>query len=128
MVQFLADIVRVSAPGVTGPASFPTAGLSTVALQHYLAVGAILFAIGLIGFMCRRNLIIMFLCTELMFQGVAVNLIAFGRYWNNLSGQAFVVFVLVVAAAEAALALGLIILLFRQRQTLDSEAWRDLKG
>ena len=103
-------------------------GLSVSALQHYLAVGGILFAIGMIGFLCRRNLIVMFLCTELMFQGVAINLIAFGRYWNNLSGQAFVVFVLVVAAAEAALALGLIILLFRQRQTLDSEAWRDLKG
>lgn len=127
LVQLLADITAVSGPGGAGAVHAPI-GLSTVALQHYLAVGGILFAIGLIGFMCRRNLIIMFLCTELMFQGVAINLIAFGRYWNNLSGQAFVVFVLVVAAAEAALALGLIILLFRQRQTLDSEAWRDLKG
>ena len=51
-----------------------------IALQHYLAVGAIMFAIGLIGFMTRRNLIVMFLCTELMFQGVAINLIAFGRF------------------------------------------------
>lgn len=101
---------------------------SAFALQHYLAVGAILFSIGLIGFMCRRNLIVMFLCTELMFQGVAINLIAFGHYWGNLSGQAFVIFVLVVAAAEAALALGLIILLFRQKHTLDSEAWRELRG
>jgi NADH-quinone oxidoreductase subunit K len=102
--------------------------MSELALQHYLAVGAILFAIGLIGFMTRRNLIVMFLCTELMFQGVAINLIAFGRFWGNLSGQAFVIFVLVIAAAEAGLALGLIVLLFRQRGTLDADAWRDLKG
>ena len=99
-----------------------------LALQHYLAVGAIMFCIGAMGFLCRRNLIVMFLCTELMFQGVAINLIAFGRFHGNLAGQAFVIFVLVIAAAEASLALGLVVLLFRQRNTLDSEAWRDLKG
>jgi NADH-quinone oxidoreductase subunit K len=103
-------------------------GFTGIGLQHYLAVGAILFAIGLVGFMSRRNLIVMFLSTELMFQGVAINFIAFGHFWGNLSGQAFVIFVLVVAAAEAALALGLIILLFRTRRTLDSEAWREMKG
>ena len=54
--------------------------MQVLTLQHYLAVGAIMFVIGLIGFMTRRNLIVMFLCTELMFQGVAINLIAFGRY------------------------------------------------
>jgi NADH-quinone oxidoreductase subunit K len=97
-------------------------------LQRYLAVGAILFVIGLIGFMTRRNLIVIFLCTELMFQGIAINLIAFGRFHQNLHGQAFVVFVLVIAAAEASLALGLVILLFRRRNTLDADAWRDLKG
>ncbi|HEY8749586.1 MAG TPA: NADH-quinone oxidoreductase subunit NuoK, partial [Tepidisphaeraceae bacterium] len=80
--------------------------MSELALQHYLAVGAIMFGIGLIGFMTRRNLIVMFLCTELMFQGVAINLIAFGWFNGNLAGQAFVIFVLVIAAAEASLALG----------------------
>ena len=102
--------------------------MDPLALQHYLAVGAILFVIGMIGFVTRRNLIVLFLCTELMFQGVAINLIAFGRYHENLAGQAFVMFVLVIAAAEASLALGLIVLLFRQRATLDADAWRDLKG
>jgi NADH-quinone oxidoreductase subunit K len=97
-------------------------------LQHYLAVGAIMFVIGMIGFMTRRNLIVMFLCTELMFQGVAINLIAFGRYHNNFAGQAFVIFVLVIAAAEASLALGLVVLLFRQKNTLDADAWRELRG
>ena len=102
--------------------------MTELVLQRYLAVGAILFVIGLIGFMTRRNLIVIFLCTELMFQGVAINLIAFGRFHQNLHGQAFVVFVLVIAAAEASLALGLVILLFRRRNTLDADAWRDLKG
>jgi NADH-quinone oxidoreductase subunit K len=100
-----------------------------LALQHYLAVGAILFVIGLIGFVTRRNLIVMFLCTELMFQGVVINLVAFGRSLNNdLGGQAFTIFVLVIAAAEASLALGLVVLLFRQKNTLDADAWRELKG
>src|SRR5437764_14091278 len=102
--------------------------MEPLALQHYLAVGAILFGVGMIGFMTRRNMIVMFLCTELMFQGVAINLIAFGAYHGNLAGQAFVIFVLVIAAAEASLALGLVVLLFRQKRTLDADAWRDLKG
>jgi NADH-quinone oxidoreductase subunit K len=107
--------------------------MTEIALQHYLAVGAIMFCIGVIGFMCRRNLIVMFLSTELMLQGVAINLIAFGRYHSNssgpnLAGQAFVIFVLVIAASEASLALGLVVLLFRTRNTLDANAWRELRG
>src|SRR5437763_15368641 len=97
--------------------------MSEIALQHYLAVGAILFVIGLIGFMTRRNLIVMFLCTELMFQGVAMTLIAFGRYWGNLGGQAFTIFVLVIAAAVASLALGLVVLLCKRKHTRDAGEW-----
>lgn len=108
--------------------------MTQLTLQYFLAVGSIMFALGMIGFLTRRNLIIIFLCTELMFQGIAINLIAFGRYHYAINAdtffasQAFVIFLLVVAAAEAALALGLIVLLFRQKQTLDSQAWQDLKG
>ena len=101
--------------------------MNPLALQHYLAVGAIMFVIGMIGFITRRNLIVIFLCTELMFQGVLINLIAFSRYSGNLAGQAFVIFVLVIAASEASLALGLVVLLFRQKNTLDADAWRELK-
>ena len=105
--------------------------MTQLALQHYLAVGAIMFCVGMIGFMTRRNLIVLFLCTELMFQGVAINFIAFGRHRMGeafFHGQAFVIFILVIAAAEASLALGLVVLLFRRRNTLDADAWRDLKG
>jgi NADH-quinone oxidoreductase subunit K len=102
--------------------------VTQTALEYYLVVGGLLFAIGMIGFMVRRNLIVMFLCTELMFQGAAINLIAFGRYNGNLAGQTFVLYLLVIAAAEASLALGLVVLLFRQRNTLDADAWREMKG
>ena len=105
-----------------------TSTLNQITLQHYLAVGGIMFVIGMIGFMTRRNLILMSLCTELMFQGVVINLVAFGAYHGNFAGQAFTIFVLVIAAAEASLALGLIVLLFRHKATLDADAWRELKG
>lgn len=91
-------------------------------------LGAGLFALGLVGFVSRRNLIVMFLCTEVMFQGVIVNLVAMGRIHGNLEGEVFGVFLLVIAAVEAALALGLVILLFRRRGTLGPEAWSTMQG
>ncbi|MBL0871073.1 MAG: NADH-quinone oxidoreductase subunit NuoK [Phycisphaerales bacterium] len=97
-------------------------------LMHYLVVSAAMFVIGLIGFLTRRNLIVMFLCTELMFQAAGIALIAFGRFHMNHSGESFVIFVLTVAAAEAALALALVVLLFRRKETLDGTAWKELKG
>lgn len=105
-----------------------TAGLDNITLAHFLMTGAILFCLGLVGFVTRRNLIIMFLCTEMMFQGVAVSLVAFSKYHLNDTGQTFVIFVLTIAAAEAALALGLVVLLFRRKRTLDAESWAELSG
>ena len=102
--------------------------MTQMELYHYLAVGAILFVIGLVGFLARRNLILMFLSTEIMFQGVALNFIAFSYFHMNPQGQAFVIFLLTMAAAEAALALGLVVLLFRKRQTLDVDAWSEMQG
>jgi NADH-quinone oxidoreductase subunit K len=96
-------------------------------IHHYLVVGAILFALGLIGFLARRNLIIMFLSAEMMLQGVAVNLVAFARYRGNLQGQAFTLFIITVAACEAGIALALILMLFRSRRSLDVTLWQDLR-
>lgn len=95
-------------------------------LSIALAVSALLFGLGIVGFLSRRNMIIMFLCTELMFQGAALAMIAFARQYMDVSGQVFVIFILTVAAAEAALALALVVLLYRCRETLNSEAWSDL--
>ena len=98
------------------------------AVNAALLVSALLFATGLVGFLSRRNMIIMFLCTELMFQAAALAMIAFGKVHHDVSGQVFVIFILTVAAAEAALALGLVVLLlYRKRETLDSEAWSELR-
>ena len=101
--------------------------LSSVTLAHYLITSAVLFVIGLVGFLTRRNMIVMFLCTELMFQAAAIAMIAFGRYHFDMSGQVFVIFILTVAAAEAALALALVVLLYRRRDTLNADAWSELR-
>ena len=79
--------------------------MTPVSLHGYLVVGAILFVLGMIGFLARRNLIIMFLSAEMMLQGVAVNLVAFAHFRGNLQGQVLTLFILTVAACEAALAL-----------------------
>jgi NADH-quinone oxidoreductase subunit K len=101
--------------------------MTALPLHHYLVVGAILFILGMIGFLARRNLIIMFLCSEMMLQGVSLNLVAFARYQGNLQGQAFVLFILTVAACEAALALALILMLFKRKGSLDVSLWQDLR-
>jgi len=116
-------------PGVAAGAGMDlVAPMAGVTLAHYLFVSAAMFALGLVGFLVRRNLIVMFLCTELMFQAAGIAMIAFARYHLEMSGQTFVIFVLTVAAAEAALALALVVLLFRMRDSLSSEAWQELKG
>lgn len=96
-------------------------------MHDYLVVGAILFALGMIGFLARRNLIVMFLSAEMMLQGVAINLVAFARYHGNLQGQAFTLFIITVAACEAALALSLILMLFKSKGSLDVSLWQELR-
>ena len=100
-------------------------------LGPYLLVGALLFGLGLIGFVTRRNLIIIFLCTEMMFQGIIVTLTALGRYplsgAPTFDGQVLALFLIAVAAAEAALGLALVVLLYRHRGTLDAGVWTLLK-
>ena len=81
----------------------------TALLHNYLTLGAILFGLGLIGFTVRRNIIVMFLCAELMLQGVSLNLVAWGRHHNDWGGQALVVFIITIAACEAVIALVLIL-------------------
>ena len=103
-----------------------TAPADPALIRTALVISAVLFSLGVIGFLSRRNLIMMFLCTELMFQAAALAFIAFGRQHMEPSGQVFVIFILTIAAAEAALALGLVVLLFRRRATLSTEVWADL--
>lgn len=98
-----------------------------VALQNYLMVGGLLFVIGMIGFLVRRNMIVMFLCAEMMLQGVSLSLIAWGRYHNDFGGQMMVLFIIAVAACEAGLGLALILALFKYSNRLDIAFWQDLR-
>jgi NADH-quinone oxidoreductase subunit K len=95
-------------------------------LHNALLIGAALFVLGTVGFLTRRNLIVMFLSVELMLQAVALNLIAFGNAYSNYHGQSFTIFVLTVAACEAAIALVLFLAIYQQRKTLDVSVWHDL--
>lgn len=99
----------------------------TALLHNYLLVGALVFGIGLIGFCARRNMIVMFLCAEMMLQGVSISLIAWGRYHNDWGGQMLVVFIITVAACEAAIALALVLMLFRRAGNLDIVFWQQLR-
>jgi len=96
-------------------------------LADYLVVGAILFALGMIGFVSRRNLITIFLAAEIMLQGVSLSLVAWGRYHDDWGGQILVLFIIAVAACEAAIALAMILMLFRRRGSLDVALWQDLR-
>ncbi len=97
-----------------------------VQLHDSLLIGAVLFVLGTLGFLTRRNLIVMFLSAELMLQAVALNLIAFGRAHGNFHGQSFTIFVLTVAACEAGIALVLFLALYQQSNSLDVSAWHEL--
>jgi NADH-quinone oxidoreductase subunit K len=101
--------------------------MSPVNLQSYLVVGAALFVLGMVGFLTRRNLILMFLSAEMMLQGVTLNLVAFSRYHGNLGGQVLTLFIVAVAACEAAIALALILMLYRRRKSLDVSLWQELR-
>jgi len=96
-------------------------------LYNYLIVGAVLFGVGLVGFMSRRNMIVVFLSVEIMLQGVSLSLVAWSRFHNNFSGQMLVLFMIAVAACEAAVALALILMLFRRRGKLDIAEWHLLR-
>jgi NADH-quinone oxidoreductase subunit K len=95
--------------------------------EKYLAVGAALFVLGALGFLTRRNLILMILSAELMLHGVSLTLVTFSNLHHNLEGQAFTIFILTVAACEAGLALSLILALYQQHKSLDVELWSDLR-
>ena len=103
--------------------------LSQPTLSHYLVLGAILFAISVIGiFLNRRNVIIMLMAIELMLLAVNLNFIAFSHYLDDTAGQIFVFFILTVAAAESAIGLAILVLLFRNVGSIDVEDLRTLRG
>jgi NADH-quinone oxidoreductase subunit K len=98
-------------------------------LAHFLTLGAILFSLSVAGiFINRKNIIILLMCIELMLLAVNMNFVAFSRYLGNLDGQIFVFFILTVAAAEAGIGLAILVVLFRNRKTINVAELDDLKG
>lgn len=103
--------------------------MSGIGLQHYLTLSAILFSLAMAGiFINRKNVILLLMCIELMLLAVNFNFVAFSRYVGNELGQVFVFFILTVAAAEAAIGLAILVVLFRSRRSIDVEKMDAMRG
>ena len=101
----------------------------SVSLSSYLTLAAILFSISIAGiFLNRKNVIVLLMCVELMLLAANINFIAFSHYLNDTAGQVFVFFVLTVAAAEAAIGLAILVVLFRNRRSIDVDQLNEMKG
>lgn len=100
---------------------------SQIPIDYYLWLSAILFTIGVLGVLYRRNAIIIFMCIELMLNAVNVLLVAFSTYWNDAAGQVFVFFIMAVAAAEVAIGLAILVMMYRNTRTTDINVLNRLK-
>ena len=101
----------------------------TLSLAHYLTLGAILFALAMVGiFLNRKNLIVLLMSIELMLLAVNMNFVAFSHYLGDMNGQVFVFFIMTVAAAESAIGLAILVLLFRARSNINVDELNSLKG
>jgi NADH-quinone oxidoreductase subunit K len=100
-----------------------------IGLTHYLVLAASLFSLSVVGIVVnRRHLIVMLMCIELMLLAVNLNFVTFSQYFHQTAGEVFVFFILTVAAAESAIGLAILVLLYRKRSTIDVEAIDELKG
>jgi len=99
----------------------------TVGLEHFLILSAVLFAIGLYGVLAKRNAVVILMSIEIMLSAVNIAMVAFSRYGQFITGQVFVIFIMVVAAAEVAVGLALIISIYRSRKTVDAEKFDLMK-
>jgi NADH-quinone oxidoreductase subunit K len=100
----------------------------SISIQHYLVLSTILFVIGVFGVLTRKNAIILLMCIELMLSSVNLLLVAFSTYFGDASGQLFVFFIMVVAAAEATVGLSILVLLYRNTRSVDIGLFNKLKG
>ena len=101
----------------------------TLTLAHFLTLGAILFALSVVGiFLNRKNIIVLLMAIELMLLAINMNFVAFSHYLGDMHGQVFVFFILTVAAAESAIGLAILVLLFRNKSSINAEDLNTLKG
>lgn len=102
--------------------------IGAITLNEYLIVAALLFSIGLFGVLIRRNIILMVAGIEMMLSAVNLTLVSFGQFWGNPAGQIAFLFVMTIAAAEVAVGLSLIVLLYKQTEKVDIDFYNHLKG
>jgi NADH-quinone oxidoreductase subunit K len=99
-----------------------------ITLTHYLVLSTILFSIGLIGVMRRKNLLMLFFATEILLNSVNIALVAISHYYGDFTGQMFAFFIIAIAASEVAIGLGLLVLWFKQYNTIDLDNMKSMKG
>lgn len=99
-----------------------------IVLNHYLLLSAILFALGAVGIMRRKNLLMLFFSTEIMLNAANIALVAISKYYSNMDGQIFALFIIAIAASEVAVGLGLLIIMYRKHKSLDLEKISTMKG
>jgi NADH-quinone oxidoreductase subunit K len=102
--------------------------ISEITINHYIVLSMILFCIGVIGVLIRRNAIIMFMCIELMLNSINLLLVAFSRQWNEAEAQVFVFFIMAVAAAEVAVGLAILMMIYRNQHSSDTDVLKRMKG
>ena len=99
-----------------------------IVLNHYLLLSAILFALGAVGIMRRKNLLMLFFSTEIMLNAANIALVAISKYYGNMDGQIFALFIIAIAASEVAVGLGLLIIMYRKHKSLDLDKISTMKG
>jgi NADH-quinone oxidoreductase subunit K len=99
-----------------------------ITIHHYLILSALLFCLGLVGIIVRKNLLIVFMCIEVLMNAVNLSFVALARYFNKMDGHVIAIFVMAIAAVEAAIGLGILIALFRNRQSVKTTDFRTMWG
>ncbi|MBF0106009.1 MAG: NADH-quinone oxidoreductase subunit NuoK [Deltaproteobacteria bacterium] len=99
-----------------------------VSIHHYLVLAAVLFCLGLLGVIIQRNILIMLMCIEVLMNSINLTFIALARYYNQVDGHLVAIFVMAIAAVEAAIGLGIVISLFRNRQSIDINDFNSMRG
>ena len=99
-----------------------------ITIHHYLILSAILFCLGLIGVILQKNILIVLMCIEVMMNAINLTFVALARYYNRMDGQVMAIFIMAIAAVEAAIGLGIVISLFRNRQTVKTSDLREMRG
>jgi len=102
--------------------------MQEITIHHYLILSALLFCLGLIGIITRNNILIVLMCIEVMMNAVNLTFVALARYYNNMHGHMIAIFVMAIAAVEAAIGLGILIALFRNRQTVKTSDLKSMHG